>query len=66
MIPGQAEFKLLGVERHQTVQPCLELEFSAPLDALQELDGLVTIDGIESLRIERSGNRVRIFIRITG
>lgn len=61
MIPGQAEFKLLGVERHQTVQPCLELEFSDPLDALQELDGLVTIDGIESLRIERSGNRVRIF-----
>ena len=61
VIPGQAEFKLLGVERHQTVQPCLELEFSAPLDAMQELDGLVTIDGIESLRIERSGNRVRIF-----
>lgn len=61
VIPGQAEFKLLGVERHQTVQPCLELEFSDPLDALQELDGLVTIDGIESLRIERSGNRVRIF-----
>ena len=60
VIPGQAEFKLLGVERHQTVQPCLELEFSAPLDAMQELDGLVTIDGIESLRIERSGNRVRI------
>ena len=61
VIPGQTEFKLLGVERHQTVQPCLELEFSAPLDAMQELDGLVTIDGIESLRIERSGNRVRIF-----
>ena len=49
VIPGQAEFKLLGDERHQTVQPCMEL------------DGLVTIDGIESLRIERSGNRVRIF-----
>lgn len=61
LIPGQAEFKLLRVERHQTVQSYLELEFSSPLDAMQELDGLVTIDGIGSLRIDRDKNRVRVF-----
>lgn len=61
MIPGQAEFKLLRAERHQTVQPYLELEFSAPLDVTQELDGLVTIDGIESLRIDRDRNQIRVY-----
>ena len=60
-IPGQAEFKLLRAERHQTVQPYLELEFSAPLDVTQELDGLVTIDGIESLRIDRDRNQIRVY-----
>lgn len=61
MIPGQAEFKLLRAERHQTVQPYLELEFSAPLDVTQELNGLVTIDGIESLRIDRDRNQIRVY-----
>ena len=61
LIPGQAEFKLLRVERHHTVQPYLELEFSALLDAKQELYGLVTIDGIESLRIDCDRNLVRVY-----
>ena len=61
VVPGQAEFKLLKAERHDAVQPYLELEFSAPLDTTQDPEGLVTIDGIEHLRIERSGNRVHVF-----
>ena len=61
VVPGLAEFKLLRMERHEAVQPYLELEFSDPLDASQELDGLITIDGIESLRIEHSGTRAHVF-----
>lgn len=60
-IPGVAEFKLLNVERHEAVQPYLELEFSSPLDESQNLDGLVTIDGIDQLRIERNGANVKVF-----
>lgn len=61
LIPGLAEFKLLSAERHEAVQPYMELEFSAPLDASQELEGLISIDRIDNLRIERKGTNVKVF-----
>ncbi len=61
VVPGIEQFKLINAERHETVQPYIELEFSAPLDASQDLDGLITIDRIEQVRIERKGTKVKVF-----
>lgn len=60
-IPGIRDFKLLAAERRDAAQPYLELEFSAPLSAEQELDGLITIDKVEQVRLERSGTSVKVF-----
>lgn len=59
-IPGLEEFKLLSAERYDTATPYIELEFSAPIASTQELDGLITIDGIDEVRIERSGTNVKV------
>lgn len=53
VIPGLSEFKLLSAKRCEAVQPYINLEFSAPLASEQELDGLITIDDVDAVRIER-------------
>ncbi len=60
-IPGIREFKLLSAERLDAAQPYIELEFSAPLSTEQELDGLIAIDRIDRVRIERKGTNVKVF-----
>ncbi|MCM1142571.1 MAG: MG2 domain-containing protein [Muribaculum sp.] len=60
-IPGIEDFKLLNSERIKAVEPYINLNFSAPLSPQQELDGLITIDKINELRIEREGCNVKVF-----
>lgn len=60
-VPSISDFGLLHAERVEAAEPYLDLEFSAPLSSQQELDGLITIDRVEPIRIERSGPRVRVF-----
>ena len=60
-IPGIREFKLLSAECRDASQPYIELEFSAPLSTEQELDGLIAIDRIDCVRIERKGTNVKVF-----
>lgn len=60
-IPKLREFKLLSAERHDAVQPYIGVEFSAPLSPEQELDGLITIDRLDRVRIERKGTNVKVF-----
>ncbi len=60
-IPGIREFKLLSAERRDAAQPYIELEFSTPLSTEQELDGLISIDRIDRVRIERKGTNVKVF-----
>ncbi len=60
-IPGLADFRLLSAKRHDAADPYIELEFSAPLDAAQEPDGLIAVDRIEKLRFERHGTTVKVF-----
>ena len=60
VIPGLEEFKLLSAEQYDTATPYIELEFSAPISSQQELDGLITIDGIDKVRLERSGTNVKV------
>ncbi len=65
-VPGIHEFKLLAAERHDAAQPYIGLEFSAPLSAEQELDGLISIDRLERVRLERSGTNVKVFYDAKG
>lgn len=65
-IPGIKEFKLLSVERVEASTPYIDMEFSAPLASEQELDGLITIEGIDDLRIEKNGTNVRVYYEHNG
>lgn len=60
-IPSIGDFRLLNSERIEAAEPFLNLNFSSPLSSQQELDGLITIDKINDLRIEREGCNVRVF-----
>lgn len=60
-IPGLSEFKLLFMNRYTSSQPYLNMAFSAPLAIDQELEGLITIDGLEVSRIERLGANVKVY-----
>ena len=66
VIPGIREFCLLSARRHDAAQPYLDLEFSAPLSAEQDLDGLISIDRIDRVRLERKGANVKVFYPATG
>lgn len=66
VIPGLEEFKLLSAERYDTATPYIELEFSAPVASTQELDGLITIDKVEQVRIERDGTNVKVHYKQNG
>ncbi len=60
-IPSIEGFRLLNSERIEAGEPYINLNFSSPLSSQQELDGLITIDKINELRIEREGCNVKIF-----
>ena len=60
-IPAIDDFRLLKSERIEAAEPHLNLDFSSPLSSQQELDGLITIDKINELRIEREGCNVKVF-----
>ena len=66
VIPGLSEFKLLSAERIEAAQPYINMEFSAPLTSEQELDGLITIDDVDLVRIERKGTIVKAYYPING
>ncbi len=66
VIPGLSEFKMLSAERIEAAQPYINMEFSAPLTSEQELDGLITIDDVDLVRIERKGTIVKAYYPING
>ncbi len=60
-IPAISGFTLLSSERVEAPEPYLNLEFSTPLSSQQELDGLITIDNLPDIKIERSGTNVKVY-----
>ena len=66
LIPGSKEFKLHSVTTVSSSDPYISLEFTDPLDARQDLDGLISIDRCEVSRIERNGASVRVFYNASG
>jgi len=65
-IPAISDFKLLKAERVEAAEPYLNLEFSAPLSSQQELDGLITIDRVNDIRIERDGTNIKVYYTQNG
>jgi uncharacterized protein YfaS (alpha-2-macroglobulin family) len=61
MVPGLKEFGLLSASNNCTSEPYICLEFTAPLDPRQELDGLITLDRWGNPRIDRSGSTVKVY-----
>ena len=66
IVPNVSEFKLLNADRIEATEPYIDLEFSAPLTAEQDLDGLITIDNIDNLHFERRGTNVKVFYPANG
>ncbi len=66
IIPSASDFSLLLAERVEAAVPYLNLEFTAPLSTTQDLEGLITIDNISDLRIERAGTNVKVFYPVNG
>lgn len=65
-VPGLKEFKLLSSVNNETSEPYISLEFTAPLDPRQDLDGLITIDRCDNIKLEKNGASVRVFYNAGG
>lgn len=60
-VPGVKEFKLHSAVNVSSSDPYIALEFTAPLDERQSLEGLISIDRCDIIRIERNAASVRVF-----
>ncbi len=67
-VPPKGVFRVISHEVAQVPEQCLEIRFSEPLDASQNLNGLIWADGAPNLRIQVDGNIVRVYptARLTG
>lgn len=60
-IPGLNKFVVVDAKTATAPNSALTLNFSEPLQSNQNLNGLVTIEGAESLRYEIDGNVLRVY-----
>lgn len=65
-IPSIADFRLISAERVEASEPYINLNFSSPLSREQDLDGLITIDRVDELKIRRDGCNVKVYYPSTG
>ena len=66
-VAGLEEFKLVSADNNRSSQPYVSLGFSARLDPVQQLDGLITVEGgADDLKFERDGSTVRVYYQDAG
>ncbi|MDN5203003.1 MG2 domain-containing protein [Fulvivirgaceae bacterium BMA10] len=67
-VPALGDFKLLNVHVVQSPEQYLRLQFSDPIKENQELDGLINIGSLSSLRFLIYENEIRVYppVRQTG
>ncbi len=65
-VPALDEFILINANAVSATEPYISLNFSTHLNADQELDGIITIDGIENIRYEKTGSIVKVYYPHTG
>ena len=63
VVSGLEEFKVVSADNCRSSQPHVSVEFSTALDPEQSLDGLITIDKCDDVKIERDGSSVRVYYR---
>ncbi len=61
VIPGQNNFKIIGLKTTIAPQASLQINFSDPLKENQQFTGLVSIDKTSNLRFEVSGNVLTVY-----
>jgi uncharacterized protein YfaS (alpha-2-macroglobulin family) len=60
-VPAKSEFGLMSWRAQTGEQQYVELRFTDPLSAKQNLAGLITAEGYDDLRFEADGNIVRVY-----
>ena len=60
-IPQCSTFRYLYAKHYTTQRPYIDIAFSQHLDTKQDPIGLVEIDGIDDIRIERRGANIRLY-----
>jgi len=65
-IPSAESFIIQRVSVEDKDEPYVIVEFSQPLDADQDLDGLLSLSGASRTILQREGNGVRIYFEAAG
>jgi alpha-2-macroglobulin len=67
-IRGLADFNLSNLNIKLEPDQEITINFSDPLDANQDLTGLITVEGVSNLKLQRTNNTVKLFFptRIIG
>ncbi|NOZ35954.1 MAG: hypothetical protein GXO80_11725 [Chlorobi bacterium] len=60
-IPAIGDFKLMSSKVVQLPEQFLQLQFTDPLDETQNLNGLISIDGISGLRYVINDNIIKVY-----
>jgi uncharacterized protein YfaS (alpha-2-macroglobulin family) len=60
-LPGKSNFTVTNVELVNEESAYILINFSDPLKSGQNLDGLIQIEGVDQMKIETTGNEVRIY-----
>ncbi|MFO8066336.1 MAG: hypothetical protein R6U11_02020, partial [Bacteroidales bacterium] len=60
-LPKTGELELINSLVSQSPDPFISLQFSEPLDANQNINGLVHIDGISNVQTRINNNEIRIY-----
>jgi len=61
VVPGKGEFKVIQANLVDAAEPYISIQFSEPLNEDQSLEGLVYLDEMETLRLERDAAQVKLF-----
>ena len=60
-IPALGDFKVVGVQVIMVPEQSLRINFSDPLDAEQNLNGLVSIEGVDNLQFTINDTELEVF-----
>jgi hypothetical protein len=61
VIPAQSEIRLLDVKAVSEPETCIEIVFTQKLDERQDIEGLITVAGVEKPKFVIDGNLVRLY-----
>ncbi|MBQ0086784.1 MAG: alpha-2-macroglobulin [Bacteroidales bacterium] len=60
-IPAGKTFKITNIDRINSSNPYVEIDFTDRLDETQDLTGLISIDETDDISIQRERSRIKVF-----